>query len=104
LGGQYDWEVVSDTNPTEIFHFHGTYLRIESGSRLAFSWIWEHLPVDGVEGPGSTHVDITVVSEGNGTRLTLLQKDIPSPAARLAHQKGWNRCLDGMRELLEMYS
>jgi NAD(P)-dependent dehydrogenase (short-subunit alcohol dehydrogenase family)/uncharacterized protein YndB with AHSA1/START domain len=101
LGGQFDWEVVSDTNPTEVFHFRGTYLRIESGSRLVFSWNWENLPIDAVDGPGSTHIDITVVAEGNSTKLTLLQKDIPSPAARLAHLKGWNRCLDGIWELIE---
>lgn len=104
LGGQYDWEVVRDADPAEVFHFHGTYLRIESGSRLAFSWNWEHLPIEWVEEPGNTRIDVTVVPEGRGTKLTLLQEDIPSPAARSAHLEGWNRCLDGMRELLKEYS
>jgi len=101
LGGHYDWEVVSATEPAEVFHFQGTYLQIESGSTLAFSWNWEHLPIEGVTGPGRTQIEITLVPQGNGTKLTLLQRGFASPAARAAHLKGWNRCLDGMRQLLE---
>jgi len=100
-GGQYDWQVVSDSDPGQAFHFHGSYLTIENGSRLAFSWNWEHLPVEGIEGPGRTHVDVTVGPEGTGTKLTLQQKGLPTPAARLAHLQGWNRCLDGMAAVLE---
>jgi len=103
-GGHYDWEVAGDTNPADVFHFHGTYLQIESASRLAFTWNWESLPIEGVRGPGRTQIDIRLVAEDRGTILTLTQRGFANPAARAAHLKGWNRCLDGMSHLLAQRS
>ncbi len=100
VGGHYDWEVASDTGPDEVFHFQGTYLQIDSPARLTFSWNWESLPIEGVGGPGRTQVEIRLLADGDNTTLTLTQRGFTNPTARAAHLKGWNRCLDGMTDLI----
>lgn len=101
-GGHFDWEVVDDTDGRKVFHFRGTYLRIKAGERLVFSWRWQTLPIAGVEAPGNTTVRVVFAREGRSTRIQLTQLGLPNEAAREAHQRGWNRCLDGMTALLEL--
>jgi uncharacterized protein YndB with AHSA1/START domain len=99
-GGKFDWKVVSDTNEREVFHFQGSYLEIHFGEKLVFTWDWQRLPIDGVGGPGRTVVEVTLALEGNNTRITLTQTGLADQSARTAHEKGWQRCLEGMEQLL----
>ena len=99
-GGGFDWCVVRDTNEREVFHFTGSFLEIRPHEKLAFTWDWQNLPIEGVGGPGRTVLEITFVQERNNTRVTLSQSGFANQAARAAHQKGWERCLEGIAELL----
>jgi uncharacterized protein YndB with AHSA1/START domain len=100
VGGKFDWNVVSDTNDREVFHFQGSYLEIRAGEKLVFTWDWQRLPIEGVDGPGRTVVEVTLAPEGDNTRLMLTQTGLTNEAARTAHERGWERCLDGMVQLL----
>ena len=51
-------------------------------------------------GPGNTLVTLEFFDRGQKTEIVLTQTGFPSEAARLAHEKGWNRCLDGIAQLL----
>lgn len=99
-GGHYDWQVASDDNEEEVFHFSGAYREIKPGVKLSFTWNWQVLPIEGVDGPGHTAVNIEFFADGAGTKLVLTQTGLPSEAARTAHQEGWNRCIDGMEKLI----
>jgi uncharacterized protein YndB with AHSA1/START domain len=100
VGAHFSWSVVSDENDTEAFHFHGTYREYRSPSKLAFTWEWESLPIPGLEGPGNTLVTLEFVNEGKETAVTLAQTGFASLAAHDAHEKGWNRCFDGIEQVL----
>lgn len=69
-------------------------------ARLAFTWEWGSLPIPGVEGPGNTLVTIEFVDKGKATAMILTQTGFSGEAARDAHEKGWNRCSDGIEQLL----
>ncbi len=99
-GGHYSWSVVSDFNDQEVFAFRGKYREVKSAKKLAFSWEWQSLPIDGVEGPGNTLVTIEFLQQGRTTKVVLTQVGLPSEAARAAHDKGWQRCFDGIAKLL----
>jgi uncharacterized protein YndB with AHSA1/START domain len=91
---------VSDDNDHEVFAFHGMYREVKSDKKLVFSWEWQALPIDGVESPGNTLVTIEFLEQGHTTKVVLMQTDLPSEAAREAHDKGWQRCFNGIEELL----
>jgi len=99
-GGHYSWSVVSDDNEQEVFAFHGTYREVRLAKKLVFSWEWQTLPIDGVNGPGDTLVTIEFLRQDDRTRVVLTQTGLPSEAARNAHDKGWQRCFDGISEYL----
>lgn len=97
--GHFRWSIVSDDNDQEEFAFHGTYREVELGKTLAFTWEWQTLPVDGVNGPGITLVTIQFLREVDSTKVLLTQSGLPNEAARNAHDKGWQRCLEGIAQL-----
>jgi uncharacterized protein YndB with AHSA1/START domain len=97
-GGQLDWEVASDDNPQEIFHFRGFYREVEASAKLAFTWSWKSLPIDGVHESGQTVVSIKFVDDDGGTKIVLIQTRLPSEAARDAHDRGWRRCFKGIEK------
>jgi len=98
-GGHFEWVVARDENKSEIFHFYGEY-HVLAPDKITFSWKWKALPIEGVDLPGNTNVTVKLVSEGNATKLILTHSELPGEAARAAHEKGWNRCLDGIADLL----
>lgn len=100
-GRRFDWKVVSDNHPHHIFNFRGAYLEITRPAKLVFTWNWASLPIDGVHGPGKTMVTIEFVPESSGTKILLTQTGLPSEAARDAHDKGWQRCFDGIAKVVE---
>ena len=97
-GGSYRWSVVSDGNENDVFNFHGTYRQVTAPARLSFTWEWESLPIDGVDGPGKTLVTLEFFDEAGATTVVLTQVGFWSDAARDAHAKGWARCFDGLAE------
>jgi NAD(P)-dependent dehydrogenase (short-subunit alcohol dehydrogenase family)/uncharacterized protein YndB with AHSA1/START domain len=99
-GGSYAWKVVSNSDARDTFQFRGIYRNVESPRELAFTWDWQALPIQGVEGPGHTLVTIRLESLGEGTQLLLAQQGFPTEAARAAHDRGWQRCFDGIGALL----
>jgi len=101
VGGDFRWSVVSNDSEKERFSFHGTYRELRPPEKLVFTWEWESLPILGVEGPGKTLVTIELVDQGHETVVVLTQTGLPSEAARDAHEKGWNRCLDGIEYVLQ---
>jgi len=98
-GGGFNWGVILDSDKA-AFRFHGTYREIKTPEKLVFTWVWDSLPIAGVDGPGNTVVSVEFLSQASETRIVLEQVGFPSEAAREAHQKGWERCLAGMTILL----
>ena len=98
-GESYRWRLARDENEKEVFEFHGTYREVHVLEKLVFTWEWESLPTEGVTGPGKTLVTIEFFEQGGATKVVLTQTGFPSDAARVAHAKGWARCLDGIANL-----
>ncbi len=46
---------------------------------------------------------IDFVAREQGTELMLTQTGFSSLAARNAHEKGWNRCIDGIEQLVRAH-
>lgn len=91
---------MSDTNEREAFHSQGSYLEVRAEEQLVFTWEWQSLPIEGVDGPGRTLIEVNLVAQGVNTRVTLTQTGLANQAARNAHEKGWVRCFEGMVQLL----
>jgi uncharacterized protein YndB with AHSA1/START domain len=72
----------------------GRFVTLERPSRLVFTWGWE--PGDGepaTVAPGSSTIEIELVPEGSGTRLTFTHRDLPSREAAESHSVGWDHYL-----------
>ena len=68
----------------------GEYLEVVPYNRLVFTWGWEGegspLP------PGSSTVEVTLTSDGDGTIVRLRHLGLPAEQ-RDAHAEGWNHYL-----------
>jgi len=98
-GGRFNWSVAGE-DERKVFHFNGVYHKVEPTNEIAFTWEWQSLPIEGVESPGCTQVTIKLLTHEHMTKVVLTQTDLPSEAAYHAHDKGWQRCFDGIAELL----
>ena len=84
VGGDYRWTV------TPGHHAAGTFLEIEPGKRVVFTWGWES---GMVLAPGASTVTITLEPDADGTLLTLEHGGL-NEAQAAAHAEGWNHYLD----------
>jgi uncharacterized protein YndB with AHSA1/START domain len=69
----------------------GEYVEVIPNSRVVFTWGWEGdaSPVP----PGSSTVEVSLVPEGDGTRVRLRHTGLPTEA-REVHAGGWDHYLE----------
>ena len=87
-----------DTQPGGIFRCEvipghiarGEYVEIDKPNKLVFTWGW-----DGSEDvpPGSSTIEIELASDGDGTSLRFVHKDLPNAEAIASHAHGWDHYL-----------
>jgi uncharacterized protein YndB with AHSA1/START domain len=68
----------------------GEYVEIDKPNKLVFTWGW-----DGSQDvpPGSSTIVIELASDGDGTSLRFVHKDLPSAEAIASHAHGWDHYL-----------
>jgi len=83
-GGTFRCEVI----PGHIAR--GEYVEIDKPNKLVFTWGW-----DGSEDvpPGSSTIEIELASDGDGTSLRFVHKDLPNAEAIASHAHGWDHYL-----------
>ncbi|MGZ4403234.1 MAG: SRPBCC family protein [Gaiellaceae bacterium] len=64
----------------------GEYVEIDKPNKLVFTWGW-----DGSEDvpPGSSTIEIELASDGDGTSLRFVHKDLPNAESIASHAHGW---------------
>jgi uncharacterized protein YndB with AHSA1/START domain len=65
----------------------GEFVALEPPRRLVFSWGWD--AEDAVTPAGSSTVEVELTPEGDGTRLRLVHRDLPSAETAEKHRHGW---------------
>ena len=81
------------------YRIDGSFTEIIAPHRLAFRWSWG--PDFPYGGPGDTEACVEFHSEPAGTRVVLRQHGFTDSKLYEAHERGWNRCFDGMKRLLD---
>ena len=83
-GGTYFCEVIPGHTA------RGEFVELDRPNCLVFTWGW-----DGEEGvpPGSSTIVIELASDGAGTSLRFVHKDLPSAEAVASHAHGWDHYL-----------
>jgi uncharacterized protein YndB with AHSA1/START domain len=68
----------------------GEYVEVDKPNRLVFTWGW-----DGSEGvpPGSSTIEIDLATDGAGTSLRFVHRDLPNAEAVASHAHGWDHYL-----------
>lgn len=90
-GGRVRWRLPDGSTMS------GRYVEVTPPRRLVFSYGWEG-DLMGVP-PGSTRVEIELHPHPDGTRLTLVHRLLPGPAAQ-RHREGWDHFLRKLAALL----
>lgn len=67
----------------------GQFVELVPDTRVVFTWGWVDRP--GIP-PGSTTVEITLSSDGDGTKLVLTHRSVPADEAPM-QQMGWTHYL-----------
>ena len=91
-GGRYRVEMKHSGGNVHVVG--GVYEEVSRPNRLVFSWRWENKPED-----GTSRITVSFEPKGTGTRVSLVQEQLPTAAARDAHTQGWNGCLDKLVRL-----
>ena len=83
-GGIYRCEVIPGHTA------RGEFVEVDPPHHLVFTWGW-----DGQEGvpPGSSTIEVDLASEGDGTRLHFVHRDLPNAEAVTSHARGWDHYL-----------
>jgi uncharacterized protein YndB with AHSA1/START domain len=68
----------------------GEFVVLDKPNRLVFTWGWE-----GQEGvsPGSSTIEVELASDGDGTNLRFVHRDLPNAEAVASHAHGWDHYL-----------
>jgi uncharacterized protein YndB with AHSA1/START domain len=69
----------------------GEFVELDPPRRLVYTWGWE--ASDGEPNPvppGSSTIEIELVSDGGGTMLHFTHRDLPSVKATESHGHGWD--------------
>jgi len=91
-GGRYRVEMKHSGG--NVHFVAGTYEQVSRPNRLVFSWAWENKPEF-----GTSRITVNLEANGTGTRLSLVQEQLPTAEAREAHAHGWNGSLDKLVRL-----
>lgn len=83
-GGEFRFEVATGE------WCAGEFLEVDPPRRVVFTWGWENPTMD--LAPGSSVVEVELISEDGGTRLTLIHRDLPDESLAI-HADGWLRYL-----------
>ena len=83
-GGTFRCEVI----PGHIAR--GEYVEIDKPNKLVFTWGWDG---SGDVPPGSSTIVIELASDGDGTSLHFVHKDLPNAEAIASHAHGWDHYL-----------
>lgn len=83
-GGEYRWTV------TPGHAAAGTFVEVEPGRRVVFSWGWE---LGGDPLPGESTVTVTLTPVDGGTEVQLVHEGLTEEQAA-RHAEGWNHFLD----------
>jgi uncharacterized protein (TIGR03086 family) len=78
-GGDFRWTVVPGANAS------GTFLEVEPGKRLVYTWGWEE---DGEPVPGESTITITLEPAEGGTTVRLVHEGL-TPEQDERHTVGW---------------
>lgn len=70
----------------------GHYIAVDPPHRVIFTW---GIPGSDELPAGSTTVEITLTTDGDGTIVQLLHRDLPSDQ-REGHEAGWITCLNAL--------
>jgi len=65
----------------------GEYVELDPPWRAVFTWGWDG--EDPVVAPGGSTVEVRLAPDGDGTRLRLLHRGLPSAEAAEKHRYGW---------------
>lgn len=80
------------------YYASGEYITLKPNQQITFSW-------HGRNEPGKTHIKISLTSENNTTRLTLIHAGIGNGKAWnkpiREYKKGWKRALENLKSVLE---
>ena len=87
-GGAYRVEVIPGHTAS------GEFVELDPPYRLVQTWGWE-AGEDGPRSvpPGSSTIEIELVSDGDGTLLRFTHRDLPDSAAAESHAHGWDHYL-----------
>jgi uncharacterized protein (TIGR03086 family) len=77
-GGGFRWTVTPSNSAA------GTFVEIEPGKRLVYTWKWE-----GDDSPGTSTVTITLEPAEGGTTLRLVHEGL-TPEQEAGHHEGWD--------------
>ena len=75
------------------WHLRGQYLEVDSPSRLAFTWTWDHETIP------ERRVDVAVSQRDHGAHLTI-RHEAGSEEEGAGYKEGWEHFIGQLQQLL----
>jgi uncharacterized protein YndB with AHSA1/START domain len=95
-GGEYRVDVIPGNTTS------GEFVEVDPPRRLVFTWGWEPGP-NGANPvpPGSSTIEIELETDGEGTILHFVHRDLPTSEAAASHGHGWDHYLERLQAVSE---
>lgn len=94
VGGRY--RIGNQFPDGNVIWITGEFEVVERPHRLTYTWRLEGISED------SERVTVRFEGRGTETEVIVTHERIPNEMFRDQHQRGWNGCLDGLAQYIEM--
>lgn len=96
-GGKFKYEFAGkDEQPTVVIT--GEYKEVKPNEKLVYSWNWS-IPTDTVK-PSDHELTIEFTGTGDGSKISVTQKNFQDDESITPHQEGWEKALTDLQTYL----
>jgi uncharacterized protein YndB with AHSA1/START domain len=96
-GGKFKYEFKGKDDKTTLV-ITGDYQEVKENEKLVYSWNWD-VPADVVQ-PSEHVLNIQFSSEGEGSRIKVVQENFQDDESINPHQEGWEKALNDLQAYL----
>jgi uncharacterized protein YndB with AHSA1/START domain len=96
-GGKLKYEFAGKEDKATLV-ITGEYKEVKENEKLVYSWNWD-VPADVIK-PSEHVLSINFISEGDGSKIHVVQENFENEESITPHKEGWEKALNDLQTYL----